>query len=82
MANFNLSIVDGQLIYLDAAGNTYSIGNATMIAPAYKKQTYAAKSLVTHDGKLYTNANQIATAEDWTAAHWTETTVAAWAASL
>lgn len=59
MANFNLSIVDGQLIYLDAA-----------------------KSLVTHDGKLYTNANQIATAEDWTAAHWTETTVAAWTASL
>ena len=54
MANFNLSIVDGQLIYLDAAGNTYSIGNATMIA----------------------------TAEDWTAAHWTETTVAAWTASL
>lgn len=53
-----------------------------MIAPAYKKQTYAAKSLVTHDGKLYTNANQIATAEDWTAAHWTETTVAAWSASL
>lgn len=82
MANFNLSIVDGQLIYLDAAGNTYSIGNASMIAPAYKKQTYAADSLVTHDGKLYTNANAIATAEDWTAAHWTETTVAAWAASL
>lgn len=39
-------------------------------------------SLVSHDGKLYTNANAIGTAENWTAAHWTETTVAAWAASL
>lgn len=82
MANFNLSLVDGYLIYLDAAGNTYSIGNATMIAPAYKKQTYAAKSLVTHEGKLYTNSSAIETAENWTAAHWTETTIAAWTSNL
>lgn len=82
MANFNLSIDGGQLLYKDAAGNTYTIGSATMIAPAYTKTTYAAKSLVTHDGKLYTNTNAIVAAEDWTAAHWTETTVAAWTASL
>jgi len=37
--------------------------------------TYAAKSLVTHDGILYTNPNAISTAEDWTAAHWTQVTV-------
>lgn len=82
MGNFNFTFENGQLTYKDAAGNTLVIGSSAMIAPAYTKTTYAAKSLVTHDGKLYTNANQIATAEDWTAAHWTETTVAAWAASL
>lgn len=80
MGNFNLSLVNGQLTYHDAAGNTYAIGNAAMIAPSYTKQTYAAKSLVSHGGKLYYNTNAIGTAEDWTAAHWTECTVASYIA--
>lgn len=89
MANFNIDYTSGVLTYKDAKGNTIPIATSTtnaaimaLIAPEYTKTTYAAKSLVTHGGKLYTNAAQISTAENWTAAHWTETTVAAWAATL
>lgn len=46
------------------------------IAPAYVKQPYPANSYVTKDGVLYTNAAAIDTAEDWTPAHWIQTTVA------
>lgn len=46
------------------------------IAPAYTNKTYEANSYVMHDGILYTNENAIAVAENWTPAHWTQTTVA------
>lgn len=47
-----------------------------LLAPEYSaSSTYAAGSYVTHEGKLYTNANAISTPEAWTAAHWTEVTV-------
>lgn len=76
MANFNLVFDSGNLIYSDAKGNTVVIAGSAIIAPAYSKKTYSANSVVTHNGKLYTNSAAIETAEDWTAAHWTETTVA------
>lgn len=51
------------------------------IAPAYTSKTYEANSYVMHDGILYTNENVIAVAENWTPAHWTQTTVAEMMAS-
>ena len=47
------------------------------LAAAYSETaTYAVGDAVTHDGKLYKCSVAITTAEAWTAAHWTETTVA------
>ena len=48
---------------------------SAMIAPVYTKKTYSAGDHVTHDGKYYVCNANIGTAEDWTAAHWTEKTV-------
>ena len=80
MANFNFSFEGGTLNYKDVKNNKLTIGAAGNIAPEYSKKTYSAKSLVSHGGKLYYNANAIGTAENWTAAHWTECTVASYIA--
>ena len=48
-----------------------------MIAPEYTKTTYSKGDVRTHNGKLYVAKQNISPAEDWTAAHWDETTVAA-----
>ena len=51
--------------------------NTVSLAAAYSETaTYAVGDAVTHDGKLYKCAVAITTAEAWTPAHWTETTVA------
>ena len=51
--------------------------NTASLAAAYSEtETYAVGDAVTHDGKLYKCAVAITTAEAWTPAHWTETTVA------
>lgn len=51
--------------------------NTASLAAAYSETaTYAVGDAVTHDGKLYKCAVAITTAEAWTPAHWTETTVA------
>ena len=51
--------------------------NTVSLAAAYSEtETYAVGDAVTHDGKLYKCAIAITTAEAWTPAHWTETTVA------
>ena len=51
--------------------------NTASLAAAYSEtETYAVGDSVTHDGKLYKCAVAITTAEGWTPAHWTETTVA------
>ena len=84
MANFNLSIDNGVLLYKDAAGVVTEVGTAgsvlsllsALIAPVYSKKNFSAGDLCIHDGKLYTAKNNI-TAENWTASHWTETTVSA-----
>jgi len=44
--------------------------------------TYAVGSYCTHEAKLYRCTTAITTAEAWTAAHWTETTVAGEFAAL
>ena len=49
----------------------------TVFAPAYSKKTYTKGDLVMHEDRLYSAKANIGTAEDWTAAHWDETTVAA-----
>lgn len=86
-SNFNMKFDSNGLTYNDAAGNTVELGNGkastlAFIAPEYSKKTYAAKSLVSHDGKLYYNSSAINTAENWTAAHWTECTVASYCTIL
>ena len=78
--NFNFSVENGTLKYKDSKNNNITLGSSGNIAPEYSKTTYAAKSLVSHNGKLYYNANAIGTAENWTAAHWTECTVASYIA--
>ena len=51
--------------------------NTASLAAAYSETaTYAVGDAVTHDGKLYKCSVAITTAETWTPAHWTETTVA------
>lgn len=55
---------------------------SAMIAPEYTKTTYAQGDHVTHNGKYYVCNTDIGTAEDWTAAHWTEKTVGGEIAAL
>ena len=80
------------LIYKDSDGNTISIRDTaaiqndfitdimTYIAPYWGKKPYPVNSLVRYGfgskTKLYYNPHEISTAENWTAAHWTETTIA------
>ena len=58
-----------------AEAGTVESNISKMIAPEYTKTTYSAGAIVTHSGKLYQANEAIETAEDWTAAHWTEITV-------
>lgn len=76
MANFNLSYVSGKLEYVDPSGNAVSVITPAWIAPEYTKTTYAKNQLVMHEGKLYYAKSAIGTAENWTASHWQETTLA------
>lgn len=46
-------------------------------APYDASQTYALGTYCTKDGKLYRCTTAISAAEDWTAGHWTETTMGA-----
>lgn len=51
---------------------------AANLAPAYSNAaTYNVGDLCTYQGTLYSCSTQISTAEDWTAAHWTATNMAA-----
>lgn len=47
---------------------------ATAIAPVYTEKTYAVGDYCTHNGSMYKCNTAIATAESWTAAHWTPVT--------
>lgn len=76
MANFNFTYDSGKLVYHDPAGNSVSALTPAWIAPEYTKTTYAKNQLVMHEGKLYYAKAAIGTAENWTAAHWQETTIA------
>ena len=46
------------------------------ISDAYARGTYKVGELCIHDNTLYRCITAITTAEDWTAAHWTATTIA------
>jgi len=46
------------------------------ISDAYARGTYKVGELCIHDNTLYRCTTAITTAEDWTAAHWTATTIA------
>lgn len=49
---------------------------AVSVAPAYSaSSTYAVGDPVTYNNKLYVCSTPITTAEAWTAAHWTETSI-------
>lgn len=48
---------------------------AIFAAPYDSTATYAAGDQCTHDGRWYVANQAISTAEDWTAAHWTELNV-------
>lgn len=76
MANFNLSYASGKLAYVDPSGNAVSVITPAWIAPEYSKKTYAKNELTMHEGKLYYAKSAIGTAENWTASHWQETTLA------
>lgn len=62
-------------------GAGYNLADATAranFAAAYSSTaTYAVGDYCTHDGALYVCNTAISTAEAWTAAHWTATTVMA-----
>ena len=60
-----------------ASQGTAESNLSKMIAPEYTKTTYAEHALVTKSGKLYYAKAAIEEAENWTAAHWQETTVGA-----
>lgn len=77
MPNYNMSYGSGKLDYKDAEGNSCIIITPAWIAPEYTKTTYAKNQLVMYEGKLYYAKAAIGTAENWTAAHWQETTIAA-----
>ena len=52
-------------------------GGVDYLAPEYSNtSTYAVGDLCVYENKLYECSTAIATAEDWDATHWTETTIA------
>ena len=56
---------------------------AGMVAPGYSKtSTYAEGDLVVYQSELYAAKADIGTAEEWTAAHWEKTTLAAVIAAM
>lgn len=85
MANYGIQINDGVMTYTAPNGSTASAPAASatpglsMIAPAYSKKAYAVGDYCIHDGKFYVCKTAIVSSsgENWTAAHWTETTVGA-----
>ena len=60
-----LKIGDDDLVLQDAAIR------ASMATAYSASSTYAVGDMVLHDGQLYECSTAIATAEAWTAAHWT-----------
>ena len=66
---------------IEINGTTYDLADATAranFAAAYSSTaTYAVGDYCTHNGALYVCNTAISTAEAWTAAHWTATTVMA-----
>lgn len=74
-------IYNGSTIYNEGAGGGGGGGgdtvNAVAIAPLYDDtSTYeTVGTAVMYNGKRYVNNTAILTAEAWTAAHWTETSV-------
>ena len=74
---YNLNYGSGKLDYVDPAGNSCIVITPAWVAPEYTKTTYAKNQLVMHEGKLYYAKAAIGTAENWTASHWQETTLAA-----
>ena len=63
----------GEYMEMSAFGDKFS----ETIAPSYSDLTFPVVSgqLCYHAGKLYISNQAISTSEDWTAAHWDETTV-------
>jgi len=54
----------------------YDVVNGN-IADAYTRKTYKVGQLCIHDNKLYRCNTAISATENWTPAHWTETTIGA-----
>ena len=76
VANPNFDGTETLLTGLEYGSNNYKVNYETL-APAFSTSlTYAVGDLVTKDGKLYACNTTISVAEDWTAAHWTETNIA------
>lgn len=75
--------MDTGLIYVwDNTGSDYvMVGGSgsgdSNIAAEYAEQTYSKDDLCFHEDTLYRANQDITTAESWTAAHWTATTIAA-----
>lgn len=73
--NYNYDIVLGTNKHITQDGSVVATMNS--LAPAYDNTaTYAVGDLCNHEGKLYSCTTAIATAEEWDATHWTETTLA------
>ena len=70
--NADLDLIDQAIYEAKQSG-----GSATdMIADPYSSSaTYSVGDYCSHEGKLYRCTTAISTAEAWTAANWTETTV-------
>ena len=67
------NIEDGVEANSEAATNLFGL-----IADEYDATaTYSAGDYCIYDGKLYKAADDISTAEEWTADHWTATTIMA-----
>lgn len=84
MANYGMSVSSGKLVYTAPDGSTATAPAASstpalsIIAPEYSKKTYAVGDYCIHDGKFFVCKTAITgSGENWTAAHWTETTVGA-----
>ena len=76
----NIILFHGMITSINATAASQGTAEANlskMIAPEYTKTTYAEHALVTNNGKLYYAKDAIETAENWTAAHWQETTLGA-----
>ena len=84
MANYGMSVNGGVMTYTAPDGSTATAPAAaatpalSIIAAEYSKKTYAVGDYCIHDGKFYVCNTAISgSGENWTASHWTETTVGA-----